>query len=58
MDIGYVPQPAGRGYYPISIVKASCDPVGCPVFGEQIAIITASLRPKSVAEDAGEIFHP
>jgi len=35
------PKPAGRGNYPISLVKVSFDPVDCPVFGEQIFI---SLR--------------
>ena len=39
------PIPDRRGRYPISIIKASFDPVVCPVFGEQIDIITASLRP-------------
>jgi hypothetical protein len=38
------PKPAGRGRYPISIVKASFDPFDCPVFGEQFDNITASLR--------------
>ena len=36
------PKPAGRGNYPISIVKATWDPIGCPVFGEQNDIFTAS----------------
>lgn len=27
------PIPAGRGNYPILIIKASCNPIGCPVFG-------------------------
>jgi len=39
------PKPAGLGNYPISIVKASWGPVGCPVFGEQNDIITTSTRP-------------
>jgi hypothetical protein len=36
------PKPAGRGNDPISIGKATGDPVECPVFGEQIEIITVS----------------
>jgi len=42
---GSRPIPAGQGYYPISIVKASCNPVDCPVFGEQFDIITESQWP-------------
>jgi hypothetical protein len=39
------PKPAGRDNYPISIVKTYRDPIGYPVFGEQIDVITESLRP-------------
>lgn len=35
-NIGLRPHPADRGDYPISILKASSNPLGCPVFGEQI----------------------
>lgn len=41
----YRPSPVGQGLNPISIVKASSDPLGCPVFGEPIDIITTSPRP-------------
>jgi hypothetical protein len=41
----YRPLPDRRGNYPISIVKASFDPVDCPVFGKQIDIITESPQP-------------
>ncbi|MDO8938161.1 MAG: hypothetical protein Q7U98_03260 [Methylicorpusculum sp.] len=34
-----------RGNFPISIVKASCDPVECPVFGEKINNIAALPQP-------------
>jgi hypothetical protein len=39
---GIRPKPDRRGHFPISIVKATSDPVGCPVLGEQIEIITTS----------------
>jgi hypothetical protein len=38
------PLAASRANVPISIDKPSFDPVECPVLGEQIDIITASLR--------------
>ncbi len=37
--------PTVGGSYPISIVKTTSEPLDCPVFGEKIEIITASLRP-------------
>ncbi|MEQ1528976.1 MAG: hypothetical protein ABL925_06640, partial [Methylococcales bacterium] len=43
----YRPKPAGRVDFPISIVKASGNPHGCPVFGKQIDILTTSPGPKA-----------
>ena len=53
---GRRPLPVGRGHIPISIGKASFDPVDCPVFGEQIGIITESLRPKPVSRGSYPIL--
>lgn len=41
------PRRAGRGSHPISIAKTYSEPVEWPVFGEQIDIYTASIRPES-----------
>jgi hypothetical protein len=38
-------KPAGQGNYPITIVQVSGDSAECQVFGKQIDIMTASLRP-------------
>ena len=39
------PRPAGRGCYPISMVRTSCASGEWPLFAEQIDVITASTRP-------------
>jgi hypothetical protein len=39
------PLPDLRAHYPISLVQVSGDSAECQVFGKQIDIMTASLRP-------------
>ena len=45
------PKPAGQGNYPITIVQVSGDSAECQVFGKQIDIMTASLRPIPAGHD-------